>query len=169
MVVKCGLICWASQFTDSSVASGITLRSHSLYSIGSNASVHRFISFPTLLIAASLHQSAKNLPDWISDFIIMDEQTLHADQMNTNTFSDLSVCLMGLALNDVQNETTCEERWKTTASFLILLHNMLFFYSTCFVLIISLLIQRWVQTRWVMKATSDAVQTCLSSKCKIPR
>lgn len=127
MVVKCWFDLLGFTLHRQQQASGITLRSRSLCSIGSDAAVHRFISFPTLLIAASPHQSAKNLPDWISDFIIMDEQTLHADQMNTNTFSDLSVCLMGLALNNVQNETTCEERWKTTASFLILLHNMLFF------------------------------------------
>lgn len=62
------------------MASGITLRSHRLSSFGRDASVRRLISFPALLIAASLQQSAEDLTGWISDFIIMDEQTLHADE-----------------------------------------------------------------------------------------
>lgn len=69
--------------------------------------------------------SARNLTDCIADFIIMDEQILQAYQMNTNTFSDLSVCLMGLALNNVQNEKTCQGKWKMTTSFVIVLHNIL--------------------------------------------
>ncbi len=40
----------------------------------------------------------------------MDEQTLQAYQMNTNTFSDLSLRLMGLSLNNVYMEQHARAR-----------------------------------------------------------
>lgn len=105
----------------------------------------------------------------------MDEQILQAYQMNTNTFSDLSVCLMGLALNNVQNETTCKGKWKMTASFVIVLHNILLilFQFLCaryfsFDLEVGNRKYRHKKTPSIIRATSDAVQNVLIINVKYP-
>lgn len=67
-----------SQFTVQGTDLGIRLRSHTFDAISHDSSVRRYISFPVLLIAASLHGSPKGISclasfafDWIGCVILL--------------------------------------------------------------------------------------------------
>lgn len=94
--------------------------------------------------------------------------------MNTNTFSDLSVCLMGLALNNVQNETTCKGKWKMTASFVIVLHNILlilfqFLCARYFSFDLEVDDRKYRKNTIDYKSNIRCCAKCLNYKCKISK
>lgn len=76
------------------------------------------------------------------DFIIMDELILQAYQMNTNKLSDLSVRLMRMALNNVQNQIKKKKRGRRENSDYVGDHpgkcNPRF--SSCYLLFLEVLI-----------------------------